>query len=122
MSGLNIKKFLVEKKGPLQYDLRTVPVLLSQNDDLAVLFLDMLDDLDEKDGFRGLSEINEERIIMASCKAAVKAHYKLTESEVRYLFSELSTLKNAHTCPHGRPIIMNISMNALYLFFKRGSF
>lgn len=114
--------FLVEKKGPLQYDLRTVPVLLSQNDDLAVLFLDMLDDLDGKDGFRGLSEINEERIIMASCKAAVKAHYKLTESEVRYLFSELSTLKNAHTCPHGRPIIMNISMNALYLFFKRGSF
>lgn len=114
--------FTVESKGPLSYDLVAVPMVLSQESDLRMLFTDMLDDLQTGTLQGGLAALNEERIIMASCKAAVKAHYKLTESEVRYLFDALSSLDNPHTCPHGRPIIMNISMNELYLFFKRGSY
>lgn len=115
--------FTLKTKGPLNYEIETVPSLLSGNtDSFADLLLDLLDDLHGKDTLRGLADINEERIITAACKAAVKAHYQLTESEVRYLLKELSTLDNAHTCPHGRPIIMNISMNDIYLFFKRGSY
>lgn len=115
--------FTLKTKGPLSYEIETVPSILSGNtDSFADLLLDLLDDLHGKDTLRGLADINEERIITAACKAAVKAHYQLTESEVRYLLKELSTLDNAHTCPHGRPIIMNISMNDIYLFFKRGSY
>lgn len=114
--------FTVESKGPLYYELKSVPALLSQESDLALLFCDMLDDLQNTKTHRGLAEIDEEHIIMAACKGAVKAHYKLGEPEVRYLLGELAKLDNPHTCPHGRPIIMNISMNELYLFFKRGSF
>ena len=114
--------FTVESKGPLYYELKSVPALLSQESDLALLFCDMLDDLQNTKTHRGLAEIDEEHIIMAACKGAVKAHYKLGEPEVRYLLGELAELDNPHTCPHGRPIIMNISMNELYLFFKRGSF
>ena len=115
--------FTLKTKGPLSYEIETVPSLLSGNtDSFADLLLDLLDNLHGKDTLRGLADINEERIITAACKAAVKAHYQLTESEVRYLLKELSTLDNAHTCPHGRPIIMNISMNDIYLFFKRGSY
>lgn len=115
--------FTLKTKGPLNYEIETVPSLLSGNtDSFADLLLDLLDDLHGKDTLQGLADINEERIITAACKAAVKAHYQLTESEVRYLLKELSTLDNAHTCPHGRPIIMNISMNDIYLFFKRGSY
>ena len=115
--------FTLKTKGPLSYEIETVPSILSGNtDSFADLLLDLLDDLHGKDTLRGLADINEERIITAACKAAVKAHYQLTESEVRYLLKELSTLDNAHTCQHGRPIIMNISMNDIYLFFKRGSY
>lgn len=115
--------FTLKTKGPLSYEIETVPSILSGNtDSFADLLLDLLDDLHGKDTLRGLADINEERIITAACKAAVKAHYQVTESEVRYLLKELSTLDNAHTCPHGRPIIMNISMNDIYLFFKRGSY
>ncbi|MEF2824370.1 MAG: DNA mismatch repair endonuclease MutL [Peptococcaceae bacterium] len=115
--------FTLKTKGPLSYEIETVPSILSGNtDSFADLLLDLLDDLHGKDTLRGLADINEERIITAACKAAVKAHYQLTKSEVRYLLKELSTLDNAHTCPHGRPIIMNISMNDIYLFFKRGSY
>lgn len=115
--------FTLKTNGPLKYEIETVPSLLSTStDSFADLLLDLLDDLDNKNSLNGLAEVNEERIITAACKAAVKAHYILSESEVRYLLKELSTLDNAHTCPHGRPIIMNISMNDIYLFFKRGSY
>lgn len=114
--------FTVERRDALSYEIVAVPVLLSSHNDLTLLFTDLLDDLQKDETINGLAQVNEERIIMASCKAAVKAHYKLTESEIRYLFEELSKLDNPHTCPHGRPIVMNISMNELYLFFKRGSF
>lgn len=115
--------FTLKANGPLNYELETVPSLLSTStDSFADLLLDLLDDLDNKNSLNGLAAVNEERIITAACKAAVKAHYILSESEVRYLLKELSTLDNAHTCPHGRPIIMNISMNDIYLFFKRGSY
>ncbi|MDO4281115.1 MAG: DNA mismatch repair endonuclease MutL [Peptococcaceae bacterium] len=114
--------FTIESKAPLQFELSAVPTVLCGQNDLPTLLLDMLDDLSEGSPLVGLSTVNEEKIIMASCKAAVKAHYKLTGSEVQYLLAQLAALDNAHTCPHGRPIIMNISMNELYLFFKRGSF
>lgn len=115
--------FTLKTTGPLNYEIETVPSILSNNSDsFAQMLLDLLDDLQQKNGLNGLAEVNEERIITSACKAAVKAHYQLTESEVRYLLKELSGLDNAHTCPHGRPIIMNISMNDIYLFFKRGSY
>ena len=114
--------FTVESKAPLRYALKTVPAILSTKSDLALLFCDMLDDLQDEANARGLAEVDEERLIMAACKGAVKAHYKLGEPEMRYLLGELAKLDNPHTCPHGRPIIMNISMKELYQFFKRGSF
>lgn len=115
--------FTLKTLGPLKYEIETVPSLLSNNtDSFADLLIDLLDDLHESSSLHGLATINEDRIIIAACKAAVKAHYQLHESEVRHLLKALSTLDNAHTCPHGRPIIMNISMNDIYLFFKRGSY
>lgn len=114
--------FTVEKTDALTYTLTTVPTLLCEHSDLGALFADILDDLQNGEACDGIASVNEERIITSACKGAVKAHYKLSESEVLCLFGELATLDNPHTCPHGRPIVMNISMNELYLFFKRGSF
>lgn len=51
--------FTVESKGPLYYELKSVPALLSQESDLALLFCDMLDDLQNTKTHRGLAEIDE---------------------------------------------------------------
>lgn len=115
--------FVFEKKGPLAYAITALPAVLSKEKNLAGLVHDFLDELEDNYHQGGVAKLTEEAIILASCKAAVKAHYKLGEDEVKnYLLPALCRLENAHTCPHGRPIIMSISMNELYSYFKRGHF
>ena len=54
-----------------------------------------------------------------SCKAAVKAGDPLTEEEMRTLVDQLFATENPFYCPHGRPIIINLSIDELDKRFER---
>lgn len=54
-----------------------------------------------------------------ACKAAVKAGDKLDEDECISLVDKLFSTKHPYYCPHGRPIIVNLSMNDLDKRFER---
>lgn len=54
-----------------------------------------------------------------SCKAAVKAGDPLTEEEMRVLVDRLFATENPFYCPHGRPIIVNLSIDELDKRFER---
>lgn len=54
-----------------------------------------------------------------SCKAAIKAGDKLDESECINLIDKLFSTKHPYYCPHGRPIIINLSINDLDKRFER---
>ncbi|MCF7824754.1 MAG: DNA mismatch repair endonuclease MutL [Candidatus Marinimicrobia bacterium] len=54
-----------------------------------------------------------------SCKAAVKAGDPLTEDEMRILVDRLFATENPFYCPHGRPIIINLSIDELDKRFER---
>jgi len=54
-----------------------------------------------------------------SCKAAVKAGDPLTEEEMRVLVDRLFATQNPFYCPHGRPIIINLSIEELDKRFER---
>ena len=54
-----------------------------------------------------------------SCKAAIKAGDKLDESECVNLIDKLFSTKHPYYCPHGRPIIINLSINDLDKRFER---
>ena len=68
------------------------------------------------------STLKERILTMASCKGAVKARQPLTDIEMLTLLHDLAQSENAHTCPHGRPIVYKLSMQELYRIFKRGSY
>jgi DNA mismatch repair protein MutL len=55
----------------------------------------------------------------AACKAAVKAHDRLNEIEVKKLIEDLVILENPFHCPHGRPIIVSYSKKDLEKEFRR---
>ena len=56
-----------------------------------------------------------------SCKAAIKAGDKLTEVEMKALLGELFHTTMPYVCPHGRPIVVKISLNELDRRFMRTS-
>ena len=60
-----------------------------------------------------------ERIARAACKAAVKAHEKLTREECEALLHQLSRCEQPFSCPHGRPTVLNISLSEIERRFGR---
>ena len=54
-----------------------------------------------------------------SCKAAVKAGYVLNPQEMKELVNRLFGTKHPYYCPHGRPIIIQLSMDELDRRFER---
>lgn len=54
-----------------------------------------------------------------SCKAAIKAGDKLTEKEMRLLVDQLFATSMPYVCPHGRPIVIKISLEEFDKRFGR---
>lgn len=54
-----------------------------------------------------------------SCKTAIKAGDKLSELEMRTLIDQLFATSMPYVCPHGRPIVVKISLDELDKRFGR---
>lgn len=117
MEAFNQLGFEVESFGGSEYALRSVPVDLYGCGERE-LFLDVLDELSEGNGMRGITAV-EEKIASMSCKAAVKGNNRLSMNEAEKLIDELLTLENPYNCPHGRPTIIAMSKMELEKKFKR---
>lgn len=77
--------------------------------------------LDAFQHFKGetLQEAFVEDVIRKSCKAAIKANHRLTTAEITGLLKTLKHLENPYTCPHGRPIIIELTQGEIEKRFKR---
>ncbi|MCH8288106.1 MAG: DNA mismatch repair endonuclease MutL [Candidatus Marinimicrobia bacterium] len=75
------------------------------------------------DNFRETSgkEVPAHKALAASfsCKAAIKAGEKLTQEEMISLVERLFTTEYPYFCPHGRPIIINLTLDELDKRFER---
>ncbi len=56
-----------------------------------------------------------------SCKAAIKAGDYLSDKEMRLLIDQLFATSNPYVCPHGRPIVVKISLDEFDRRFGRTS-
>jgi len=81
------------------------------------LLRDILDEIRHSAG--GASRADEVRIAQAACKHAVKASDPLGENEIRHLLADLARAEMPYTCPHGRPVMINISFRDLEKRFGR---
>ncbi len=80
-------------------------------------FLDALDELRSSGGLSGKSR--RERIIMAACKHAVKGGEMLPEGALAALADEMVKSGVTPTCPHGRPILLELTRSELERRFGR---
>ena len=65
------------------------------------------------------SSFQEGLAAMFACKAAVKAGDVLVKEEMKELVNRLFSTKHPYYCPHGRPIIVQISLDELDGRFER---
>ena len=56
---------------------------------------------------------------MYAFKSAIKAGDSLQQSEIRNLIDRLFMTEHPYYCPHGRPIIINLSIDELDERFER---
>ena len=86
--------------------------------------------IDEAEGFAagyaeaageagGSNRVVIDKLIMKSCKSAVKAHDVLSEQEIKDLMSELAKCGNPYSCPHGRPTFIRVSSYDIERSFRR---
>lgn len=68
----------------------------------------------------GHTETWEERALAnVACKAAIKANYFLTVSEMREMLEQLEQTQAPYSCCHGRPTMVHFSLSALEREFGR---
>lgn len=64
-------------------------------------------------------DYREEIAKVVACKSAVKAGQPLAQEEIESLINRLFACENPYFCPHGRPIIIKISLEDLEKRFGR---
>lgn len=106
--------------GPRSVGVSSVPTfLLSRNVDPGA-FLDDLFERIEREGFiPSKEEALHEILDMMSCKAAIKAGDKLTETELADIIALRETTDRAASCPHGRPTTVRLTIEELERLFDR---
>ncbi len=64
-------------------------------------------------------KIVDEIAISVACKGSIKAHDYITKEDAYNLLVQLNECKEPYTCPHGRPIIVNLDQYQIQKMFKR---
>lgn len=68
---------------------------------------------------KGSMDVRDNLAKSYSCKAAIKAGDRLNDQEMRSLIDQLFATRMPHVCPHGRPVVLKISIDELDRRFGR---
>ena len=106
----------IEFFGNNTYIVREIPAFMDISEAEAFLsdFFSALDDKPDLTDRRML-----EKIIMKSCKSAVKGGDVLSFQEIDSLIKDLSSCVNPFSCPHGRPTFIRMTRYEIEKMFKR---
>lgn len=114
---LNKFGFEVEEFGTNTFQVRAMPTLFSGGDPASALRA-LVEDFEEDES--PLQAEVEARLAARVCKRlAVKAGQVLTSDEQRSLLNDLEACQSPRTCPHGRPTMIHLSVDALERQFGR---
>lgn len=97
---------------------RAVPIILGEPMDIKDCIHEFLSTVGDKK-IDLTKDIIRERILQSACKHSIKAGEKLNEIGIKGLIQEILSSNIAPTCPHGRPIFIEMTKNDLYKKFKR---
>ncbi len=108
--------YAIEDFGNKTYIIREIPAFMELEE--AESFLnDLFQELEEKPDLTNQKVLD--RIIMRSCKSAVKGGDHLEAAEIDALIRDLGNCVNPFSCPHGRPTFIRMTRYEIEKMFKR---
>lgn len=108
--------FTIEEFGERTYRVTEIPVFMQISEAEAVLdyFLENIKEASDIDNF-----VKIDKLIMRSCKSAVKGGDSLSKIECEELINMLANCENPYSCPHGRPTFIKLGKYEIEKMFKR---
>jgi DNA mismatch repair protein MutL len=110
--------FDLEPFGPGAYAITEAPALLPEGDYTQVV-RQMVADLAEVDTSTRMRAHLEDRLATIACHSVIRANRILESEEMRALLRDLDRIEFATQCPHGRPVLIEISREELERMFRR---
>jgi DNA mismatch repair protein MutL len=98
--------------------IQSFPVILSRAKPAEYL-PELLESLADKDGRADPEAVVHQVLDMTACKAAIKAGDPLTPQEVDALLESRALVEQHHTCAHGRPTTLKLTIRDLERQFHR---
>jgi DNA mismatch repair protein MutL len=110
--------FVIDHFGGNDYSIKEIPVILKDSDVPAVI-REVVDEMAQFGKSGKLEGFFNEVFERMACHSAIRAAQQLSFQEMQSLVDQLSSLNFQLYCPHGRPIVIEISLNELDKRFKR---
>ncbi len=110
--------FELEEFGKSSFKVNTVPLLL-KNISVNAFFNEILSETQNGKIVLKKGDAIEDYFAKSACKKAIKANDILGEFEIKVLLTKLSNKNQVLLCPHGRPIVLEISKKEIEKWFKR---
>lgn len=110
--------FEVEPFDETSVALHAIPTFFGTNDSPKELLMEALAEWQAGRG-QVTRERLRRRVAQMACKRAIKGGDKLSEAEIRGFMQEMLRSESMPNCPHGRPIVTEITRYALEKRFKR---
>ena len=118
-SDLNKLGFQIELSGPDMAIVREMPAII-KSQSVEILLRDLLSELITFESSSSIEEHLHSILGNMACKNALKAHHRLTLSEMDALLREMENTDNSGYCNHGRPTWIQFTHSELDAFFLRG--
>ena len=83
------------------------------------LFSEILDTVEHEKKGGAKKTLRDDIAASLACKAAVKINMNLTPEKMRWMIDRLLVTTSPTTCPHGRPVILRLSMKDIERAFHR---
>jgi DNA mismatch repair protein MutL len=98
--------------------IKSVPIDLPPAE-VRNLLAEILDTVDAEKRGAAKATWRDEIAASLACKAAVKINMKLTPEKMQWLIERLLLTSSPTTCPHGRPVILRLTMKDIERGFHR---
>ncbi|MDD6312513.1 MAG: DNA mismatch repair endonuclease MutL [Firmicutes bacterium] len=118
---VNRAGFILESFGASEFALRGVPTALAGLNQDALVSIIEKTAAELKNGGRATAadDLMDRMLFTAACKAAVKAGIPDNMHDYEWIVSSLKTIDNIIVCPHGRPVIVQLTKKQIEKMFLR---